>query len=153
MKKYIALLLLVTVSFAFTACDDETEPGGTAVEKMAGTWIVTWEAKNEAGKWEDILGGTVELNTYNTAANVPTEMWVKEGYLLNSAIKVSTDYNARTFSATGQTIAVAPEIWGDSAATTPSGMPADSIVFFVNVQGDDTYKIAGFRRTGFPADE
>lgn len=114
MKKYIALLLLVTVSFAFTACDDETEPGGTAVEKMAGTWIVTWEAKNEAGKWEDILGGTVELNTYNTAANVPTEMWVKEGYLLNSAIKVSTDYNARTFSATGQTIAVAPEIWGDS---------------------------------------
>ena len=51
MKKYIALLLLVTVSFAFTACDDETEPGGTAVEKMAGTWIVTWEAKNEAGKW------------------------------------------------------------------------------------------------------
>lgn len=33
MKKYIALLLLVTVSFAFTACDDETEPGGTAVEK------------------------------------------------------------------------------------------------------------------------
>ena len=49
MKKYIALLLLVTVSFAFTACDDETEPGGTAVEKMAGTWIVTWEAKNEAG--------------------------------------------------------------------------------------------------------
>ena len=23
----------------------------------------------------------------------------------------------------------------------------------VNVQGDDTYKIAGFRRTGFPADE
>lgn len=167
MKKYIALLLLVTVSFAFTACDDETEPGGTAVEKMAGTWIVTWEAKNEAGKWEDILGGTVELNTYNTAANVPTEMWVKEGYLLNSAIKVSTDYNARTFSATGQTIAVVPEIWGDSkivvdvtdgkvlagAATTPSGMPADSIVFFVNVQGDDTYKIAGFRRTGFPADE
>ena len=113
------------------------------------------------------MAGTVELNTYNTAANVPTEMWVKEGYLLNSAIKVSTDYNARTFSATGQTIAVAPEIWGDSkivvdvtdgkvlagAATTPSGMPADSIVFFVNVQGDDTYKIAGFRRTGFPADE
>ena len=66
-----------------------------------------------------------------------------------------------------QTIAVDPAMWGDSeitldvtdgkvlagAATTPSGMPADSIVFFVNIQGDDTYKIAGFRRTGFPADE
>ena len=167
MKKYIALFLLVTVSFAFTACDDETEPGGTAVEKIAGTWIVTWEAKNAAGEWEDALGGTVELNTYNTAANIPTEMWLKEGYLLNTAIKVSTDYNARTFKMAEQTIAVDPAMWGDSeitldvtdgkvlagAATTPSGMPADSIVFFVNIQGDDTYKIAGFRRTGFPADE
>ena len=38
MKKYIILLLLATVSFTFTACDNETEPGGTAVEKMAGTW-------------------------------------------------------------------------------------------------------------------
>ena len=41
----------------------------------------------------------------------------------------------------------------EGEATTPSGMPADSIVFFVNVQGDDTYKIAGFRRTGFAEDE
>jgi uncharacterized lipoprotein NlpE involved in copper resistance len=45
MKKYIILLLLATVSFTFTACDNETEPGGTAVEKMAGTWYVTWEQK------------------------------------------------------------------------------------------------------------
>ena len=52
MKKYIILLLLATVSFTFTACDNETEPGGTAVEKMAGTWYVTWEQKNahENGK-------------------------------------------------------------------------------------------------------
>lgn len=167
MKKYITLLLFATLTFAFTACDDETEPGGTAVEKMAGTWYVTWEYKNAQGKWEDALGGTVEVNTYNTAANVPTEMWLREGYLLRTAIKVSTDYNARTFEAAEQTIAVSPAMWGApeitlsitdgkvlaGAATTPSGMPADSIVFFVNVQGDDTYKVAGFRRTGFPADE
>jgi hypothetical protein len=109
----------------------------------------------------------VELNTYNTAANVPTEMWLKEGYLLNTALKVATNYAGRTFEMAEQTVSVAPEVWGASeitlnitdgkvladAATTPSGMPADSIVFFVNVQGDDTYKIAGFRRTGFPADE
>ena len=167
MKKYIILLLLATVSFTFTACDNETEPGGTAVEKMAGRWYVTWEQKNAQGEWEDVLGGTVELNTYNTAANVPTEMWLKEGYLLNTALKVATNYAGRTFEMAEQTVSVAPEVWGASeitlnitdgkvladAATTPSGMPADSIVFFVNVQGDDTYKIAGFRRTGFPADE
>ena len=52
MKKYIILLLLATVSFTFTACDNETEPGGTAVEKMAGTWYVTWSRKmlKENGK-------------------------------------------------------------------------------------------------------
>lgn len=33
MKKYIALFLLVTVSFAFTACDDETEPGGLPLKR------------------------------------------------------------------------------------------------------------------------
>jgi hypothetical protein len=43
------------------------------------------------------------------------------------------------------------------AARTPSGMPADSIVFYVGF-GDDSpafsmYKVAGYRRTGFTADE
>ena len=109
MKKYIILFLLATVSFTFTACDNETEPGGTAVEKMAGTWYVTWEQKNAQGEWEDVLGGTVELNTYNTAANVPTEMWLKEGYLLNTALKVATNYAGRTFEMAEQTVSVAPE--------------------------------------------
>lgn len=53
-------------------------------------------AENAQGEWEDVLGGTVELNTYNTAANVP-EMWLKEGYLLNTALKVTTNYAGRTF--------------------------------------------------------
>ena len=40
MKKYM-ILLLVSLAFTFVACDNDTEPGGTAVEKMAGDWWVT----------------------------------------------------------------------------------------------------------------
>lgn len=36
MKKYM-ILLLASLAFAFTACDDDTEPSGTAIEK----WQVT----------------------------------------------------------------------------------------------------------------
>lgn len=167
MKKYL-ILLFAALSFSLTGCEEtDVEPGGTAVEKMAGAWYVTWEQKDAQGVWQDVLGGTVEVDTYNTAANVPTEMWLKETYLLNTALKVATDYAGRTFGMSETTIAVNEKTWGapkitlsitdgkvlEGAATTPSGMPADSIVFFVNVQGDDTYKVAGFRRTGFAEDE
>ncbi len=41
-------------------------------------------------------------------------------------------------------------------AITPSGQPADSIVFYVKFD-DDTdnilWKVSGFRRSGFPADD
>lgn len=172
MKKYLILLFAV-ISFSLASCEKDTEPGGTAVEKMAGTWYVTWEAKNDQGIWEDILGGTIELNTYNTSANTPTEMWLNESYITNTPLKVTTDYKSRTFSLPTETIIEAnannkiEALWGEEAitvtisdgkvlekaATTPSGMPADSIVFFLNVKGDDIYKIAGFRRTGFTEDE
>jgi len=32
MKKYM-ILLLASLAFTFVACDNDTEPGGTAVEK------------------------------------------------------------------------------------------------------------------------
>lgn len=167
MKKYL-ILLFAALSFSLTGCEEtDIEPGGTAVEKMAGLWNVTWEQKNAQGEWEDILGGTVPLNTYNTAANVATEMWLNEGYLLDMPLKVSTDYAARTFQMPETVLEVDENTWGvpeiklsitdgkilEGAATTPSGMPADSILFFVNVAGDDTYKVAGFRHTGFTEDE
>jgi hypothetical protein len=46
------------------------------------------------------------------------------------------------------------------AATTPSGMPADSIVFIVTFDDDDYpeafgyygYRVSGYRYTGFAAD-
>ena len=46
MKKYISLLALALVFGVMTSCDSDpsdtdTNPGGTAVKKMCGDWIVT----------------------------------------------------------------------------------------------------------------
>lgn len=163
MKKLI-ISLFICLPIFFISCDSETDPGGTEVEKMAGDWVVTWEYQ-EDGKWVDMLGGTVLLNTYNTAANVPTEMWLKEGYIINKAFKVNIDYKARTFAGRETMKVKSAPFKADieftyedgkiieGAATTPRGMPADSIVFYIKIKDDDTYKVAGFRRTGFEEDE
>lgn len=47
------MLLFAVLSFSLTGCEEtDVEAGGTAVEKMAGTWYVTWEQKmlKENGK-------------------------------------------------------------------------------------------------------
>ena len=48
MKKYM-ILLLASLAFTFVACDNDTEPGGTAVEKMAGDWERDRRRRNGAG--------------------------------------------------------------------------------------------------------
>ena len=51
MKKYM-ILLLASLAFTFVACDNDTEPGGTAVEKMAGDW---WETQGIPGLQDKAL--------------------------------------------------------------------------------------------------
>lgn len=174
MKKYLSFLMLAAL-FSFTACDVETdeEPGGTSVEKMAGFWMVTVDAVDEAGAvlGEDFFGmGRIQVNTYNTAANSATEMWIDDqGNFWNFKLKVNVDYPNRTFTTNGAKDNTSYEdcqvtIDGgkilEGAGLTPSGMPADSIVFYISFS-DDTYpqeygfakyKVSGFRYTGFEAD-
>jgi hypothetical protein len=102
MKKYISMLF-AACAVIFCSCDAETdvEPGGTAVEKMAGTWTVTFEQsvdeynaifEGEADpnlesksaeeldklEWEDLFGlEKVTVMTYNTAANDNDKMWLQ----------------------------------------------------------------------------
>lgn len=173
MKKYIFLIILAA-AFTFVACDVETdvEPGGTSVEKMAGFWTVNVDAVDENGEVvaEDPFGlGHSQVNTFNTAANVATEMWITDdGNFWDYKLKVDVDYAARTFTSNGPKDNTSYEskvtIDGgkvlEGAAHTPSGMPADSIVFYVSFD-DDTYpakygwakyRVAGFRYTGFASD-
>lgn len=187
MKKYISLSMLAAM-FLFAACDVETdvEPGGTAVEKAAGFWTVTTsesvdeylyvyentgsmpdESNIEKWEWEDLFGyGSSTISTYNTAANVATEIWFDDSNFFGAKIKADLDYENLTFSAKatdntaadGQVRIISAKIL-PGAATTPSGVAADSIVVYTQITGNSytsqlTYvKYSGFRYTGFAADE
>ena len=159
MKKYIALLF-TALAFMLMGCEKETEPGGTAVEKMAGDWWVTVTVNGEA------VAGPVKMFTYNTAANVATEMWLDDGgNFWNFKIKMKSDANAMTFLTDdfvdNQKYESKVKILNGkvtlNGAKTPSNMPADAIHFEVSFSDDEApstvYVVDGFRRSGFPADD
>lgn len=171
---------MMTVLFAFTGCDVETdeEPGGTAVEKMAGTWTVAFEQsvdeyyaifggaadpgisnmtpdQLDMQEWEDIYGvGKVTVMTSNTAANVATEMWLIDKNFWGTQVRCTVDYNARTFESRNQipyegcTMDVIGGKILEGAATTPSGAPADSIIAYVKYS-DDNYGFTYMKMSGY----
>ena len=166
MKKYL-ILLVAALTIAFTGCETVTEPGGTAVQAMAGEWWVTAEYQ-VAGVWTDAGVGHFKLSTYNTAANENTEMWVNDnGSFWNFHSIVKVDYTSKTFLTTDSVSTNAVKYPSEKVlitngkvllgtAKTPSGAAADSIVFsaaFNDDSGPIVYKVSGFRRTGFPEDD
>lgn len=188
MKKYISMFF-IALSVSLTSCETETdeEPGGTAVEKMAGTWTVTFEQSVDEynaifngdsnpnlesmnaeelaqQEWADVYGtGKVSIMTSNTAANIPTEMWFIDNEFWGTQIKCSVDYDKRTFECDSQTAyegCVVDIIGGkilEGAATTPRGVPADSIIAFIKYSDDSNgftfMKVSGYRYTGYAADK
>ena len=167
MKKYISLLMTALLfSFGFTGCDPETdeEPGGTNVEKMAGVWDVIVDVVDENGNtgYEDPYGlGTIQVMTYNTAANNDTEMWLDDcNNFWAFKMKVDVNYAGRTFScaanyydaARSGTAVVTNGKVLEGQAVNLHGMPNDSIVFDIKFSDDDygfIYRISGQRYTGF----
>ena len=79
MKKTLySILMLAGLLVAFTSCEKE-EIGDTAGVKTAGDWYVTVDAVDANGGLvfsdEELFGmGQIHVLTYNTAANIPTEM-------------------------------------------------------------------------------
>lgn len=169
MKKVIYLFMIMA-GMVFASCEKD-EIGGTATRALAGEWYVTVDGVDADGKvlYEDVFGlGSTMLYTYNTAANVPTEMYVDDaGAVWEYKVRVKSDIDALTFSTEG---AAANEAYDckvtieggkviPRAATTPHGTPADSIVFYVTFSDDenipDAYsklKVAGYRYSGLASD-
>lgn len=174
MKKiYFAILALAALTLA--SCE-KTPVGGTATQALAGQWSVSMQAVDSAGNVvledEDLFEiGHFHMLTYNTSANQPDTMWLAGLESLNPAftnlkLKVACDINTLTFwgkeleNSNGSHVDIRNGKILPKAATTPSGMPADSIVFDYLVEGDqyagqfyDFLRITGFRYTGFVADE
>ncbi len=179
MKKIIFLGLLF-VSCFLASCEKD-EIGGTVTESMAGEWYVTADAINADGSiWDvDVFGlGNFLISTYNTASNNSSEMWIDDSdqfglesldIYLPFKSKMSIDINAGTFKASSVSNAYDDEsevtiLNGKilpKAATTPNGMPADSIVFEISFSNDPLpeefefarYRISGYRYTGLAGDD
>jgi len=165
MKKLLYVLAASVALFSSCAKDPIED---TATVGMAGEWYVTLDAVDENGEVldEDPYGmGYFIVSTFNTAANVPTEMFVFDNYnFWEFQVQVKADPVAMTFATDG----MAPNLVYESnvqitggkitygAAKTPSGQPADAIEFCLKFDDDDdglTYKVHGYRYTGFVADE
>lgn len=154
--------------FTFGSCEPETDEkaGGTAVEKMAGRWVVTVDAVDEDGNVidENLLGKKIDLNTYNTAANDADKMWLDDAAFYGVKMKVNvTDYNAGKFEATPNTsynpsddeagnveFLKGQVLYGQGKNI--HGAPVDSICYTVKFSDDDNaliYRISGKRYSGF----
>ena len=170
MKKYISMFMVALVGmFTFVSCDPETEEkaGGTAVEKMAGHWVVTVDAVDEDGNVtdENLLGKKIDLNTYNTAANEADKMWLDDGgNFYNVKMKVNvTDYKNGKFEAIPNTsYNPADDTAGNveflkgqvlyGQGKNLHGAPVDSICYTVKFDDDEDgliYRVSGKRYSGF----
>ena len=170
MKKYISMFLVALVGiFTFVSCDPETDEkaGGTAVEKMAGHWVVTVDAVDEDGNVidENLLGKKIDLNTYNTAANEADKMGLDDGgNFYNVKMKVNvTDYKNGKFEAIPNTsYNPADDTAGNveflkgqvlyGQGKNLHGAPVDSICYTVKFDDDEDgliYRVSGKRYSGF----
>ena len=182
MKRVLyAILALATLTLA--SC--EKDPiGGTATEKMAGQWYVQVQGVEADGtvlyEDEDLYGiGNFWILTYNTADNKSNELWISDvdKAFWNFQVKVNCNIADATFSVSGAEDIIGGEavditngkiLYG--AAKTPSGMPADSIVFEVLFEDDpyaapnegkpgfegafyDHLRVSGYRYTGLVNDD
>ena len=177
MKKLAYMVVALLVSTLMASCSKD-EIGGTATQNTAGKWYVTVDAVDDAGNvvYEDIFRlGRVNMLTYNTAANTPSEMIVDDlGNIWEFKVKVACDQQNLTFEANTTENNNMVEGYEDinvpitdgkilpKAGRQNNGSPADSIVFYVNfsddLQADGTptpeaygfakYRVSGVRYSG-----
>ena len=169
MKKFITAIATALAIVSASSCG-KFEVENTATVNLAGNWMCSVYVYDGA-EWEPYA--EAEYVTYNTAANVATEMWVNDyGNFWGTLCKVDCDVNSLTFGKDGAEYfdnyyEVNQKIWGGKVspnAVEAPGTPTtcDKIEFFIafedDVDDDDNpyagvYYVAGYRRTGFPEDD
>lgn len=164
MKKIFSICALAAAMFSFTACDSDTdiEPGGTAIEKMAGLWEVQVDAILGGDYYEDPYGwGLIQVSTYNTSANSTAEMWIDDNQNFWAfKFKCPVDYANLSFACTD----IDYDAAGTGKATIKEGkillgqghnihgMPCDSIYFKIEFSDDEdhaTWVLSGNKYSGF----
>ena len=183
MKKIFTIIAL-SLALVAVSCKKEAIEN-TATVDMAGQWYVQYHGVDANGAimpgFEDFNGGFSLALSFNTSANTPNELFLSDtenSNFLGYQVKVPCDLASMTFGTATAVDNVHPdsyakgEGWGKKvtisngkimlqAAHTPSGMPADSIVFEIKLEGDtfaaayghDHYQVTGYRYTGLAADD
>ncbi len=157
MKKYL-ILLFVVFSIVFSSCDKKAEyiEINSQVVDAAGEWWIKFSKTGYESGYYKVL-------TFNTAADVATEMWLSDnGNWKNIKVKCPVNVSDLTFSGknlvnTTSSITVTVKngkITKDGGLST-SGNVTDKIYFEIelSIEPGVTYKAEGTRKTGFVEDE
>ena len=164
LKPFYAIFALALV-LSVSSCDltDDFEAGGTQVEEMAGDWFIKIY-QDEVADANLLSGSFFQLSTYNTAADLATEMFLDDHGTWPYKGVVSVNVNNLSFNAgmggensedpTLTMEVVSGQIW-KGVVTAESGTTTDSIQIRMKFSdfpdGDVIY--SGYKRTGFPEDE
>lgn len=167
MKKIFIALALAAATFV--SCG-KFEVEKTATVNLSGTWMCT-VYYNDGTDWVADAGAI--FSTYNTAANVPTEIWLDDGGSASDSrywetkLKLDCNNSARTFGKEGKEYLdiyndVGQMVWGGKitpkgAVAPGSGSTVDKIEFYIAFADDATpyetaFYVAGYRLTGYPED-
>jgi hypothetical protein len=148
----VSAVLLVVLTLS--SCEKDPEAGGTAVQSMAGEW---WVQLDRAGAY-------YHFSTYNTAANLGSEMWLDDlESFWQMKGKVNVDLATLTFSANN----IKNEYYDitfnidsgkiiQNASKGPVSKAVTDSISFVAEFSDDPgtkYRLSGYRRTRFSEDD
>ena len=185
MKK-VFFALIALASLTLISCEKD-KVGETNMQELAGEWYVHVVGIDEDGSvlYEDedlYVFGNFVLLTYNDAADNGDKLFIQDtpnadGNLFwDFKVKANCDKGSKTFSVKGGedlNYGISIDITNGKilygAATTPSGMAADSITFDILFEDDkyaapnegkpgwkaayyDRLRMTGYRYTGFTAD-
>jgi len=157
MKKYFIYILFLFV-IAFSSCDvkEEYEQINSQVMEASGEW---WIKFSKTG-YET---GYLKVLTFNTAADVATEMWISDnGNWKNIKVKCPVNIENLTFAGTNlantttsMTVVIKNGKITKGGGLSTSGVVTDKISFEIELSGEPgvTYKAEGTRKTGFVEDE
>ena len=176
MKKVLYSIFVVCLIFLTSCAKDE--PGGTAVEQMAGQWVVELDCIDDDGNsLGDMFGvGQFLILTYNTPDNSPSKLYVDDqGNFWTFKVVANCDLASLSFNADAISEAYDGEDLYDinvkisdgkitkGGIVTPGGHTADKIEFDILFE-DDGYTtqhggayyhhmhLSGWRYTGFVDD-
>lgn len=157
MKNYL-ILLVVVFGLIFSSCDvkEEYQQINSQVMEASGEW---WIKFSKTG----YESGYLKVLTFNTAADVATEMWLSDnGNWKNIKVKCPVNISDLSFggtnlanTSTSMSLTIKNGKITKGGGLSTSGVVTDKIAFEIELSSEPgvTYKAEGTRKTGFIEDE